>query len=116
MKGEKCEFHVQTVPFLGFIVEQRQLRADPAKIKAVVDWPVPKNWKEHQGFLGFANFYRKFIRNFSKVALLLTSLTSPKQQYRWSPSAQQAFEDLKQLFSSAPILIQADLTQPFIQG
>ncbi|KAL4007989.1 hypothetical protein ACER0C_001841 [Sarotherodon galilaeus] len=114
VKGEKCEFHVQSVSFLGFLVEQGRLRADPAKVKAVVEWPEPKNQKAVQKFLGFANFYRRFIRNFSKVVSPLTHLTSPKQQFLWLPAAQRAFDQLKRLFSSAPVLIQADLTQPFI--
>ncbi|KAL4007327.1 hypothetical protein ACER0C_001179 [Sarotherodon galilaeus] len=114
VKGEKCQFHVQSVPFLGFIVEEGQLRADPAKVKAVVEWPEPKTRRELQRFIGFANFYRRFIRDFSKVVSPLTQLTSPKQPFLWSSSAQQAFAHLKQLFSSAPILIQADLTRPFV--
>ncbi|XP_042073114.1 uncharacterized protein LOC102307985 [Haplochromis burtoni] len=89
VKAEKCEFHVQTVSFLGFIVEQGRLRADLAKVKAVVEWPIPKTRKEVQRFLGFANFYRYFIRDFSKVALPLTNLTYPKLSFQWSSAAQQ---------------------------
>lgn len=113
VKVEKCEFHVPTVSFLGFIVKQGQLRGDPAKVRAVVEWPEPKTRKKLQKFLGFANFYRRFIRSFSKVVLLLTDLTSPKQPFQWSPSAQQAFDRLKHLFSSAPVLVQADLNRPY---
>ncbi|KAL3968321.1 potassium voltage-gated channel Eag-related subfamily H member 3 [Sarotherodon galilaeus] len=113
-KAEKCEFHASTVSFLGFIIEQGQLRADPAKVKAVLEWPVPGSRKKLQSFLGFSNFYRRFIRDFSKVALPLTQLTSPKQPYLWSPAAQQAFDRLKSLFASAPILAQADLALPFV--
>lgn len=61
VKGEKCEFHVTTVSFLGYIIEQGNLRPDPAKVQAVVDWTVPTNRKQLQSFLGFANFYRCFI-------------------------------------------------------
>lgn len=113
-KAEKCEFHASTVSFLGFIIEQGQLRADPAKVKAVLEWPVPSSRKKLQSFLGFSNFYRRFIRDFSKVALPLTQLTSPKQPYLWSPAAQQAFDRLKSLFASAPVLAQADLALPFV--
>lgn len=101
---------MQPVSFLGFIVEQEQLGADPAKVKAVVEWPERQSGPEVPG----VNFYRRFIRNFSKVVSPLTHLTSPKQQFLWSPAAQQAFDQLKRLFSSAPVLIQADLTQPFV--
>uniref|UniRef100_A0A3B4GQD0 Gypsy retrotransposon integrase-like protein 1 n=1 Tax=Pundamilia nyererei TaxID=303518 RepID=A0A3B4GQD0_9CICH len=113
VKAEKCEFHVPTVSFLGFMVEQGWLRADPAKVKAVVEWPEPKTRRELQKFLGFANFYRCFIRNFSRIALPLTNLTSPKLLFQWSLDAQRAFAQLKALFSSAPVLVQADLELPF---
>uniref|UniRef100_A0A3Q4I2J5 Reverse transcriptase domain-containing protein n=1 Tax=Neolamprologus brichardi TaxID=32507 RepID=A0A3Q4I2J5_NEOBR len=62
--SEKCEFHIPTVSFLGFAIDRGQLRADPAKVKAVVEWPEPKTRKALQKFLGFANFYRKVIRDF----------------------------------------------------
>ncbi|XP_076729333.1 uncharacterized protein LOC143412466 isoform X2 [Maylandia zebra] len=113
VKAEKCEFHVPTVSFLGFVVEQGRLRADPGKVKAVVEWPVPKNRRELQKFLGFANFYRRFIRNFGWIALPLTALTSPMLLFQWSLDAQRAFGQLKALFSSAPVLVQADLELPF---
>lgn len=114
VKVEKCEIHVQTVVFLEFLVDQGHLRADPAKIKAVAEWPEPKSRKALQQVLSFANFYLWFIRDFSKVASPLTQLTSPKLPYQLSPSAQQAFDHLKQLFASAPILVQVDLSQPFM--
>lgn len=114
VKAEKCELQVQTVSFLGFIMVQAQFWADLAKIMAVVEWPEPKSWKEVKRFLGFANFYRRFIKDFSKVISPLTELTSPKQLFLWFPSAQQAFERLKQLFLSAPVLIQADLIRLFV--
>lgn len=79
VKGEKCEFHMSTVAFLGYIIERRNLRPDPAKVKAVMDWPEAPNRRQLQRFLCFANFYRRFIRDYSKVALPLTQLTSPKR-------------------------------------
>lgn len=76
-KAEKCEFHVSTVSFLGYIIERGNLKADPAKVDAVLNWPVPVNRKQLQSFLGFANFFRRFIRDYSKIAAPLTCLTSP---------------------------------------
>lgn len=70
IKGEKCEFHVSTVTFLGYIIDRGNLRPDPAKVKAVVEWPKPPNLLQLQRFLGFANFYRRFIQDFSRVAYL----------------------------------------------
>lgn len=65
VKAEKCEFHGSSVTFLGFILEGGQIRPTEEKIKAVVDWPIPETRKQLQRFLGFANFYRRFIRNYS---------------------------------------------------
>lgn len=75
-KVEKCEFHTQSVSFLGFVLSPEGLQKDPAKVKAVADWPTPDSRKAVPRFLGFANFYRRFMRNFSQVALPLTNLTS----------------------------------------
>ncbi|XP_055081043.1 uncharacterized protein LOC129456635 [Periophthalmus magnuspinnatus] len=114
VKAEKCEFHAEEVSFLGFIVGRGQVRADPEKIQAVTEWPVPTNRRQLQRFIGFANFYRRFIRDFSRVISPLTKLTSPALQFAWSPEAQTAFEKLKRLFTSAPILHQPDPSRQFI--
>ncbi|KAJ8370954.1 hypothetical protein SKAU_G00109820 [Synaphobranchus kaupii] len=113
VKAEKCSFHVSTVPFLGFIIEEGSIRADPAKIKAVTEWPQPTSRKHLQQFLGFANFYRRFIRNYSVIAAPLTKLTSVALPYCWNSNAQRAFELLKVRFSSAPILRHPDTSRQF---
>ncbi len=87
VKVEKCQFHAWSVLFLGFIFSPEGIRMDPAKVKAVADWPTPDNRRAVQRFLGFANFYRRFIQNFSQVALPLTYLTSTKKQLCWSSQA-----------------------------
>nr|CBN81752.1 Pol polyprotein [Dicentrarchus labrax] len=114
VKAEKCEFHVTSVSFLGFIIERGQVKADPAKIQAVADWPSPTTRKQLQRFLGFANFYRRFIRNYSKVAAPLTKLTSVKVPFAWSPEAENAFLALKELFTSAPVLHHPDPSLQFV--
>ena len=114
VKAEKCEFHQPSVTFLGFVLEGGQVKPSEDKIKAVLEWPVPENRKQLQRFLGFANFYRRFIRNYSQTALPLTSLTSVKKTFQWSPEAQTAFDKLKMLFSRAPVLIQPDSSKQFI--
>lgn len=113
-KAEKCEFHLTSVSFLGYILAGGQVKTDPAKVKAVTDWPVPSTRKQLQGFLGFANFYRRFIRNYSLVAAPLTRLTSTKLPFGWSAEADSAFTKLKHLFSTAPILAQPDPSKAFI--
>lgn len=114
VKLEKCEFHVPSVSFLGYIIAGGQVKMDPAKVRAVLEWPVPGSRKQLQGFLGFSNFYRRFIRNYSRVAAPLTALTSTARQFRWTPEADVAFQDLKGRFTSAPILVQPDPSRQFV--
>ncbi|CAJ0953950.1 unnamed protein product, partial [Ranitomeya imitator] len=75
VKGSKCLFGVQKVSFLGFIFSPSTIEMDPVKVQAIYDWTQPTSVKSLQKFLGFANFYRRFISNFSSVAKLLTDLT-----------------------------------------
>ncbi len=114
-KPEKCEFHVTEVQFLGFIIKPGQIQMDPQKVQAVVDWPIPLSVKEVQHFLGFANFYRKFILNFSTVVAPLSALTKGNTtSFYWGPEAELAFRKLKSHFTSAPILMLPDPDKPFI--
>uniref|UniRef100_A0A4W5LA02 ribonuclease H n=1 Tax=Hucho hucho TaxID=62062 RepID=A0A4W5LA02_9TELE len=114
VKAEKCIFHAQSVPFLGYIISTEGIRVDPDRVKAVVDWPSPDSRKALQRFLGFANFYRRFIRNFSQLATPLTALTSPRMTFRWSYTAKAVFAKLKSHFVSAPILIAPDPSRQFV--
>ncbi|KAK3540883.1 hypothetical protein QTP86_002978 [Hemibagrus guttatus] len=114
VKPEKCEFHVTQVQFLGFIIKPGQIKMDPQKVQAVVDWPSPSSVKEVQRFLGFANFYCKFIRNFSSVTAPLSALTKGNiAGFHWGPEAELAFNKLKCRFTSAPILILPNPEIPF---
>ncbi len=114
VKAEKCEFHAKSVSFLGFIVSDGEIKPDLAKVEAVAKWPVPDTRKALQHFLGFANFYRRFIRNFGQVAAPLTALTSIKVPFTWSAQAQEAFDNLKSRFISAPVLSIPDPERQFI--
>jgi hypothetical protein len=108
----KCEFHVQEVKYLGLIVGTNGIRMDPSKVSAVVDWPRPANVKDVQSFLGFANFYRRFIKDFAKKASSLTKLTKKDTPFVWDAACKQAFESLKEAFTSAPILRHFDPDKP----
>ena len=77
---------------------------DPIKVDGILKWPVPTKVKEVQSFLGFANFYRRFIRNFAGISKTLTSLTKKDVPFQWSDTCQQAFQDLKDRFTSLPVL------------
>lgn len=87
---------------------------DPTKLTAVREWPSPSSRKELQRFLGFANFYRRFIRNFSRLAAPLTALTSTSIPFEWTTEAELAFKELKHRFTSAPVLIQPNPELQFI--
>ncbi|KAF7642148.1 hypothetical protein LDENG_00263700 [Lucifuga dentata] len=114
VKAEKCEFHCTTVSFLGFVIAPGRIQMEASKVKAVLKWSRPNSRKEVQKFLGFSNFYCRFIRNYSQVASPLTDLTSTKQPFTWSPSAEAAFNTLKQRFTSAPVLVLPDPTRQFL--
>ena len=114
VKAEKCAFHQHSTSFLGFVINEGGLDMDPEKVKAVVEWPTPQSRKDLQRFLGFANFYRRFIRNYSVVAAPLTSLTSSLVRFLWGESAEKAFQELKSRFTSAPILTTPDPSRQFI--
>ncbi len=115
VKLEKSEFHVQEVSFLGFIVSKGHIQMDPAKTQAVRDWPRPTSAKQVQRFLGFSNFYRSFIRNFSAIAAPLTALTRKNiKGFQWTEEAEKALCRLKDRFTSAPVLTIPDPELPFI--
>ena len=81
-KLSKCEFGVSETVFLGFVISSQGLRLDPEKLKAVKDWPVPTTVKGVRGFLGFANFIKKFIKGYSKIAELLIALIRKNQGFK----------------------------------
>ena len=114
VKAEKCVFDAASVEFLGHILEKGQVRADPRKIRAVEEWARPADRTQFRRFLGFAYFYRWFIRGFSRVAAPLTALTSTLRPFSWTPEAEDAFSALKSLFTSAPVLIIPQPSHQFI--
>ena len=101
---KKCEFDVEETVFLGVIVSGSGLRMDPEKVKVIVNWTTPTNLKEVQGFVGFANFYRRFIKDFSKVIRSLVKLTRKDQPFVWDEACSKSFQELKDRVVSAPIL------------
>ncbi|KAL0195094.1 hypothetical protein M9458_008666, partial [Cirrhinus mrigala] len=114
-KEEKCDFHQQSISFLGYVISPEGIAMDETKVNAVRNWPRPRTIKELQRFLGFSNFYRRFIRNFSTVAAPLSSmLKQGKTRLTWTPSAIQAYDELRQRFTTAPILHHPDPNLPFL--
>ena len=105
-KLSKCTFFANSIEYLGHIIDGEGLRPNPRLVQALTDFPQPKTLKELQSFLGLANYYRKFIKNFSIIALPLTDATrnvaptSPRP-IEWTDSMQTAFDELKQALTSA---------------
>jgi hypothetical protein len=114
VKPQKCQFHATKVSFLGFMISSDGIHMDPAKVEAVLEWERPKSAHDIQVFLGFANFYRRFIKGYSKITAPLTNLTRKEVKFKWSPEAEDAFSSLKQAFCTAPILSHFDFTKPAI--
>jgi hypothetical protein len=113
LKPSKGAFAQTQIDYLGHVVSKGTVAPDPAKVQAVLDWPVPKNLKALRGFLGLSGFYRKFIRNYASIALPLTSLLK-KDAFKWISEAAVAFEQLKQALVTAPVLTLSDFTEQFI--
>ena len=112
LKPEKCSFAQSTVEYLGHIIGNGEVRMDGRKVSAVRDWPVPENLRQLQRFLGFCNYYRRFIQGFSKIAKPLHHLTG-KVPWTWEEDQQRAFDQLKEAICSEPILTIADYSKPF---
>ncbi len=94
LKVEKCEFEVLETEYLSVIISENSIHMDPVKIAGIAEWPTPTKKRELQSFLSFTNFYRKFIKNYSKVVKALTALTG-LTPWKWGSAQDQAFAELK---------------------
>ena len=112
-KLSKCEFFQAQVEFLGHKIGATGLSVSQDKIDAVRGWPPPKNETEVRSFLGFANFYRRFVQGYSHIALPLSELTKNDTKFEWGEAQQKAFVDLKRALSSAPVLLIPDPALPY---
>jgi hypothetical protein len=111
VKIEKCHFFQTEVKFLGLIVGTSGVRMDPEKIRTIVEWKQPRNVTDIKSFTGFAGFYRRFIKNFSKILAPITALEKKGIQFRWTDECQQSFDYLKAEFTKEPILRAFDWEQ-----
>jgi len=110
---EKYEFCKEQIEYLGLVISENEVSMDPVKVAGVREWPTPENKMDIQAFLGFINFYRRFIRDFSAKARPLFDLTRSKQVWTWSGREQTAFEDLKMAVTTAPVLMSPQDSEPF---
>jgi hypothetical protein len=112
-KFSKCEFWIKEVPFLGHMVSLEGIAVDPSKVKEVLEWEPPTTVSEVRSFLGLTDYYHRFIPNFSKIAKPITELLKKGNKYLWSETCDEAFEHLKRLLTTSPVLAQPDTTKPF---
>jgi len=113
LKPEKCIFNAKEVEYLGFIVKPNVISMDPTKLAGIKDWILPKTVKGIRSFLGFGNFYQRFINRYSEITRPLNELTKKTKIFEWSQECQIAFENLKEKFLREPILIIPDPTKQF---
>jgi hypothetical protein len=112
-KFSKCEFWLTEVAFLGHIISAGGVSVDPGKVKDVLNWMSPATVSEIQSFLGLAGYYRRFIKDFSKIAKPMTKLVEKNKAFEWTKEGQASFEELKKRLTSSPVLVLPDLTKKF---
>ncbi|GKA30836.1 putative reverse transcriptase domain-containing protein [Tanacetum coccineum] len=113
-KFSKCDFWLDSVQFLGHVIDRSGVHVDPAKIEAIKSWAAPTTPTEVRQFLGLAGYYRRFIEGFSLISKPLTKLTQKNKKYEWGEEEEEAFQMLKQKLCSAPILALPEGTEDFM--
>ena len=120
LKPSKCEFFWDRLRYLGHIVSEKGITTDPKKIETVLNWPSPKTIMDVRSFMGFTNYYRKYIKDYAKIARPLYELTSgenakkKRHNVEWTDRCQQSFKQLKERCSQCPVLAYANYKSPFI--
>ncbi|GJP48756.1 hypothetical protein CLOM_g8031 [Closterium sp. NIES-68] len=109
----KCHFYKRELEYLGHIVGNNGLKVDPKKVTAVQEWPVPQDVGQVRSFLGLANYFRRFLENYSTIVAPLTALTRKGWAWEWTSECQQAFEEVKRRLTSAPVLVLPDPGKPY---
>jgi len=113
LKPRKCEFLKTKIEYLGMVLEAGKVSMDPTKLIGIKEWPVPTTTKQVWSFLGFGNFYQRFIRNYSNIARPMNELLQKDKQFEWTLETQKAFEGLKKRFTEEPVLMMPDTMKPF---
>jgi hypothetical protein len=104
-KWSKCEFDVEKISILGTVISNGEVRMEEEKIEAIKNWKVPTNMKGVETFLGFANFYQQFIKNFSIIVAPLNQLKGKKKEWKWEEEQQKAFKEIKAAIISELVLV-----------
>ena len=114
IKLKKCYFCLPNINFLGHVVGRDGIKPDPQKIEKIRNFPIPQNLTQLRGALGLFSYYRKFIKDFSKIAKPILTLLKKDEPFNWTEKQQRAFEFLKERLVQAPILTYLDFNKPFI--
>jgi len=109
VKPEKCKWKVREVEFLGVVISPRGVEMQKKKVEGVLNWPAPQNIKEVQKILDLTNYYRRFIKDFARLAALLHVLVRKKQKWKWEGEQEETFEMLKAVFTTEPVLAIPDI-------
>jgi RNase H-like domain found in reverse transcriptase/Reverse transcriptase (RNA-dependent DNA polymerase)/Integrase zinc binding domain/Chromo (CHRromatin Organisation MOdifier) domain len=113
LKAKKCEFCQTRIEYLGMIIKEGRISMDAVKLGGIRDWPIPTTLKQTRSFLGFGNFYRKFISHYSELARPLNDLTKKEKKFEWTTECQEAFDTMKKQFTEEPVLLMPDQSKPF---
>jgi len=113
IKPEKCVWKVQKIGFLGVVIGPDGIEMEKEKVDRVLSWPEPRNVKDIRKFLGLANYYRRFIKNFAQVARPMNVLMRKDVKWQWEEEQQKAFDELKRIFTTKPVLAALDLDKEF---
>jgi len=103
-KFDKCNFYKNEIQYLGHVISTKYIVVDPEKIKAIIEWSVPKDIAYIWSFMGINGYYRRFIKGFSKIEYPITSLKKKGTKFNWSHKCQDSFNKLKGLLTTAPIM------------
>jgi hypothetical protein len=112
-KFSKCAFCLEEIQFLGHILSAKGIAIDPSKVKDILEWKSPTIVHQVRSFLGLAGYYRMFISDFPKIVKPITELLKNDVKFNWSPKCNEAFEQLKILLTTAPVLAQPDIEKSF---
>jgi len=113
VKPEKCTWKVRKIGFLGVVIGPGGIEMEKEKVDEVPSWPKPKNMKDVRKFLGLTNYYRRFIKDFAQVARPMNMLTRKDVKWQWEEEQQKAFDELKRIFTTKPVLAAPDLDKEF---
>jgi RNase H-like domain found in reverse transcriptase/Reverse transcriptase (RNA-dependent DNA polymerase) len=113
LKAKKCEFCQKKIKYLGMIIKEGKISMDAVKLGGIRDWPVPTTLKQTWSFLGFGNFYWKFISHYSKLAQPLHDLTKKDKKFEWTTNCQKAFDTMKKRSMEEPVLLMPNQSKPF---